>query len=395
MIDSVEKDIDVLAVGELNPDLLLTGLGGVPETGREIIAKDMALVLGSSTAITAAGTARLGLKTAMCSVVGDDDFGRRALLFLDEYGVDASHVRVDPRLRTGLTVSLSGSADRALVTYFGAIAEMLAEYIDDRLLARARHVHVGSFFLQEKLRPGLPALFAKARAAGATTSLDAGWDDTGVWDYGLAETLAHTDIFFPNESEAEAITGARNPEKAAEALACMCRIAVVKCGRQGAVLCGDARAMRGTQPMSVEMQPDDARTTIGLQPTNAEMQPDDARTMRGTQPSRVEIQPGDARAMRRTQPMSVEMQPGDARAMCDMQSIRAGAYLELKAIDTTGAGDSFNAGFIFGFLSGFDNEHCVRYGNACAGVSVTRIGGASGCATVADAENVIRYGNLL
>ena len=310
------KDYDILAFGELNLDLLITGLESMPVPGREVIAKGASLVLGSSTAICAAGMARLGLKTAMCSLVGDDDFGKKAIGFLEEYGVDTRHVTVDGDTQTGLTISLSSPSDRALVTHLGAIAETTTDNIDCDLLSRTRHIHVGSYFLQEKLRPGLPKLFAEARERGVTTSLDAGWDDTGCWEYNIKDTLAHTDVFFPNESEAMAITGKSTPESALFALADMCGIAVVKCGRQGAWLRHGG------------------------------------------------------------------------------ESLFAESYVVTNVADTTGAGDSFNAGFLYAYLSGFGLMQCLRYGHACAAVSVTRIGGASGCATLDEAETVLESGRV-
>ena len=48
------KKFDILALGELNVDLLLNRIGGFPEIGKEIFAKEMTLTLGSSTAIFAA-----------------------------------------------------------------------------------------------------------------------------------------------------------------------------------------------------------------------------------------------------------------------------------------------------------------------------------------------------
>ncbi|MBP3961897.1 carbohydrate kinase family protein [Paenibacillus lignilyticus] len=51
---------------------------------------------------------------------------------------------------------------------------------------------------------------------------------------------------------------------------------------------------------------------------------------------------------------------------------------QVPVVDTTGAGDSFNAGYIYGFLSGQKPEQCLLYGNACGALSVTQSGGSTG-----------------
>lgn len=53
----------------------------------------------------------------------------------------------------------------------------------------------------------------------------------------------------------------------------------------------------------------------------------------------------------------------------------------VKVADTTGAGDSFNAGFLYGYLRGADLESCLRYGTACGSLSVMKHGGSSGFPT--------------
>lgn len=61
----------------------------------------------------------------------------------------------------------------------------------------------------------------------------------------------------------------------------------------------------------------------------------------------------------------------------------------VKAIDTTGAGDCFNAGFIYGFLAGASLEQCLTYGNACGALSVTGWGGNTNFPDKAELLNFI------
>ena len=47
----------------------------------------------------------------------------------------------------------------------------------------------------------------------------------------------------------------------------------------------------------------------------------------------------------------------------------------VNVIDTTGAGDSFNAGFIYGYLVSRDINTALKYGNGCGALSCTGLGG--------------------
>ncbi|MCX7599033.1 MAG: carbohydrate kinase family protein [Armatimonadetes bacterium] len=229
----MEKDLDVLAVGEVNVDLIMSGLCRLPEWGTEVLAGHMELRLGGSTANFACACAALGLKVELVAWVGRDAFGDFLLRELDHYGVGRRWVRQAEDRSTGLTVSLSGKNDRAFVTSLGTIDYLKAQDVPQEAVAAARHVHVGSFFLQTALQPGLAELFQQARAAGATTSLDAGYDPSEKWDGGLRQVLPYVDLFFPNEVEACASTGSTRPEAAAETLASLGPLVVVKRGAQG------------------------------------------------------------------------------------------------------------------------------------------------------------------
>ena len=139
-----------------------------------------------------------------------------------------------------MTVALSRGADRAILTALGAMASLTAQDVPAALLARARHVHISSYFLLEhSLGPGLAAMLAAARAAGATTSLDTNWDPAGKWGDGqLHASLAQTDVLLPNETEAVRIAGEPTLPAAAAALTAAGPRLAVKLGERG-VLCAD------------------------------------------------------------------------------------------------------------------------------------------------------------
>src|SRR5512145_2749165 len=112
---------DVLVAGEINPDLILSG-DVLPEFGQvEKTIDSYTLAIGSSSAIFACGAARLGLKVAFIGVCGDDIFGRFMLAEMQKRKVDVSNVIVRSSGKTGISVILNRSADRAILTYPGTI----------------------------------------------------------------------------------------------------------------------------------------------------------------------------------------------------------------------------------------------------------------------------------
>ena len=175
-------------LGEANPDLVLSGeVEPVFGQAERLVHHD--LVLGGSGALTACAAARLGLRTALIGVVGDDALGRFVLDTLATRGVDSSGCRVETTLPTGITVILLRGDDRAILTSAGTIAALRGADVSNDLLVGAGHVHVSSYFLQDALRSDLPGLFEGVRARGGTTSVDPNWDPAGVWDGGLHELL--------------------------------------------------------------------------------------------------------------------------------------------------------------------------------------------------------------
>lgn len=62
--------------------------------------------------------------------------------------------------------------------------------------------------------------------------------------------------------------------------------------------------------------------------------------------------------------------------------------LPVAVVDTTGAGDSFNAGFLAGLLAGEPIPTCLQYGNICGGTSTTRHGGSTSVLTLAEVRQI-------
>jgi len=286
----------IVVAGEVNVDLIFTGVPALPQFGRETLAETYLQCPGSSSMILAMGLARLGDPVRFVGCCGNDSFGRFCIDALDERGVDTAAAVPDDDLRTGVTVAMSSHADRALLTWPGAIAELSAEVVNDAVLADAQHLHVSSYYLQTRLRPQLGELFARARAAGLTTSLDPGSDPEQCWGRELIDLLRHVDVFLPNQSEACAISGTDTPEEALRALDNGRTHVVIKAGSRGAM-------------------------TLDA--------------------SKVLVAPAYA----------------------------------VQVIDTTGAGDSFNSGFLHSWLRDRPVLDCLRWGNACGALSTRGIGG--------------------
>jgi sugar/nucleoside kinase (ribokinase family) len=51
--------------------------------------------------------------------------------------------------------------------------------------------------------------------------------------------------------------------------------------------------------------------------------------------------------------------------------------IKVAVIDTIGAGDSFDAGFIYGYLAGWEPERIIKFANICGGLSTRMPGGTT------------------
>jgi sugar/nucleoside kinase (ribokinase family) len=289
----------VAVIGELNVDLVASGLNSAPVLGREVLAEDFQTVLGSASAIFACGAARLGHPVSFFCRVGNDEYGRFCLDCLEKAGISTENVRIVPTSKTGVTISLSTRSDRALVTVLGTISELRYNDLDLQALQGHSHLHMTSFFLQTALRPSFPRILRHARKRGLTTSFDPNSDPLSSWGSDVWRVVDETTILFINEEEALHLTRKTNVKQALAHLAERAPCVVIKLGARGAIAAADGE-------------------------------------------------------------------------------IVSAPPFKVSPLDTTGAGDSFAAGFVHAFLSGRDLRGCLVEGNACGALSTLQVGGTGG-----------------
>ncbi len=293
------KNMDVIVIGELNVDLILNNIDSFPEMGKEKLAHKMDLVLGSSSAIFASNLSSLGAKVGFIGKIGNDIFGNLVKESLKSKNVQIELLKIDDKLKTGATIVLNFDEDRAMVTHTGAMEHLTIDDINPDDLAKSKHLHVSSVFLQPGIKNNIVEIFRMAKEKGLTTSLDPQWDPAEKWDLDLEKLLPLVDVFIPNEEEIKHLTGKQNVNDAIDMLNGFANTIVVKMGSKGSV------SLRKGQ--------------LNIEP----------------------------------------------------------AFLNKNVVDAIGAGDSFDAGFIYMFVQGKELKECQRFGNLMGALNTTAAGGTA------------------
>jgi sugar/nucleoside kinase (ribokinase family) len=289
---------EVIIIGEFFIDEVLSGFHSLPKLGEESFARKLHREVGGGAAITACGLAKLGVNVAVLGAVGKQD-GEWVAHRLKSSGVSCDGLEYDGGEPTGLTVSVSTREDRAFFSYYGAnrlLEKLLQKPSTLRNARRARHVHFAC--APDNELDG--ALLASLRRGRCRISIDVQSHMSWLTRQESLTLLRYCDIFFPNEREAEWMSGEEGTPRILRSLREKgIRGVGLKLGGKGAALLWRRRVLL-TDPFPVE------------------------------------------------------------------------------PVDTTGAGDCFNAGFIYAWLRGKRPQAALEIANICGALSTRKTGGTAG-----------------
>ena len=312
------KKLDLITIGRSSVDLYGDQIGGRLEA-----MGSFSKYIGGSPTNIACGTARLGLKSAVITGVGDEHMGRFIIEQLAREGVDTRGVKVDPERLTALVIlGIRNDEQFPLIFYRENCADMgLSEDdIDEGFIAEARAVlATGTHLSHPRTEAAVLKALKLARKHGARTALDIDYRPNlwGVAAHGegesrfvesaavtkkLQSTLHLFDLIVGTEEEFHIAGGSTDTIAALRAVRAVSDATLVcKRGAKGAV------AFKGAIPDTL----DDGQTGPGF---------------------------------------------------------------PIEVFNVLGAGDGFFSGLLKGWLEDTDWPTALKYANACGAFAVSRHG---------------------
>ena len=168
---SQPRPLDVITIGRSSVDLYGAQIGGRLED-----MGSFQKYIGGSPTNMAAGTARLGLKSALITRVGDEHMGRFIREELAKEGVDVRGVKTDPERLTALVLlGIRDDKQFPLIFYRENCADMALceDDIDEGFIAEARSiVATGTHLSNTKTEAAVLKALPLARKRGLQTALD-------------------------------------------------------------------------------------------------------------------------------------------------------------------------------------------------------------------------------
>lgn len=332
-----EPVLDLISIGRSSVDLYGQQIGGRLED----MASFSKAVGGCPTNI-AIGTARLGLKSAVITRVGDEQMGRFILEQLQREGVETKGVVVDPKRLTSLVIlGVRDEKTFPLIFYRTDCADAALDEseIDEAFIASAKAVVVtGTHFAIPNAAKAQRKAIALARKHGRKVVFDVDYRPN-LW--GLAGHGAGEERYIRSDSVTQHL----------QAILPECDLIV------------------GTE--------EELHAAGGSEDTLAAI-----RNIRNQSKATIVCKRG---------PMGCVVFPGAIPASIE-DGIK-GPGFPVEVYNVLGAGDAFMSGFLRGYLSDEPIETCCTWANACGAFAVSRLLCSPESPTFAELQFFLKHGS--
>jgi 5-dehydro-2-deoxygluconokinase len=310
------RQLDVVCLGRLGVDLYAQQIGARLED-----VSSFAKYLGGSSANIAFGTARLGVKSAMLTRVGNDHMGRFLVESLAREGCDVSGIKVDAERLTAMV--LLGIKDREtfpLVFYRENCADMAlqAEDIDEAQIASSKALLItGTHFSTDQVFKASSQALDYAEKHNVKRVLDIDYRPV-LW--GLTGKADGETRFVANQNVSQHVQRI------------LPRFDLIVGTEEEFLIAGGSTDLLSALRKVRELT---AATLV------VKLGPQGCTVIHGAIPAKLEdgaIYPG----------------------------------VRVEVLNVLGAGDAFMSGFLKGWLDNASDERCCQLANACGGLVVSR-----------------------
>ena len=315
---AADRPFDILCLGRFGVDFYAQQVGARLED-----VTSFAKYLGGSSANTAFGCARLGLRVGLISRIGDDALGHFLVETIGREGCDTSHVGVDPeRLTAAVVLGIKDKDTFPLIFLRENCADMAIdeEQIEEAYIARSKALMItGTHFSTEHVNRISHLALDRARRNDVRTILDIDYRPV-LW--GLTKRGDGETRFIQSDTVTAHLQR----------------------------ICPKLDLIVGTiEEFNIVGGSTDIITSLS--------------TIRSLTPAVMVVKRG---------PLGCAVVEGPVP--CSLDDAFNGRGVTVEVLNVLGAGDAFNSGLLSGWLRGEDYDAACGYANACGALVVSRHG---------------------
>jgi 5-dehydro-2-deoxygluconokinase len=333
------RQFDIMCLGRLAVDFYAQQIGARLED-----VASFSKYLGGSSANTAFGCARLGLKTAMLARTGDDAMGQFLVETLVREGCDVSHVSRDPsRLTAAVVLGIKDKDTFPLIFYRENCADMAVteDDVEEAFIAQSKALLItGTHFSTAHTHRVSNLALDRARRHDVRTILDIDYRPV-LW--GLTKRGDGETRFVGSDTVTAHLLG---------------------------ILPKFDLVIGTIEEFQIAGGSTDIMAAL--------------RRVREASPAVLVVKRG---------PMGCAVIDGAVPATLD--DAFNGRGVRVEVLNVLGAGDAFSAGFQSGWVLGEDYDACCRYANACGALVVSRHGCAPAMPTRIELDHFLAHADSI